>query len=588
MRCYYLIALSFSIAAFNCNSPVLAQEPASAVGAMLNLLKSGRVPESRLGTIVKLVCGKGNEHDLAYVFEQLQKPDHWPLQLRQDAAGWLLEAAENRKVKPAGELSSLSEFLKAEDPKLRKTAIQLAGLWKSNEAIPLLKEIVLDQKSNSSQQHNAIQSITQINPAEAKNLLSELIALSQPFTVRSMAVGVLASIDLKQAAAVAIEILQSAKERDDPANLVDAFLNQQGGSAILAAAISEHPPGKDVAKLALRHMYSVGRSDPELSIVLAEIAGIAGDPKPLTIEQVLELADVIAKTAVASKGELVFRRNDLSCMKCHAVSKAGGQIGPDLSALGASSPMDYIITSVLDPDQAIKEAYTTKVVMTVQGLIHQGIVEDRTAGLLTLKDATGKKITIAADDIDDEIEGKSLMPKGLMKFMTDTEFNDLVKFLSMLGKPGDYAVRSTQRMQRWRLLKEPAESLLSEIPSLSTYEDLALRSPNWVPVYAKVNGDLPLSELTRETDHEVVYVKGELDVSAGGKLLGKISSAQGVHVWVNDQELGSQTEFAIDLPSGIHQVVLRVDTTVTDAEEIQLEFKRAPDSKAEFVVVDGQ
>ena len=52
----------------------------------------------------------------------------------------------------------------------------------------------------------------------------------------------------------------------------------------------------------------------------------------------------------AARGEDVFRRADLSCLKCHAVSQAGGQIGPDLSALGSTSPVDYIINSIYDPD----------------------------------------------------------------------------------------------------------------------------------------------------------------------------------------------------------------------------------------------
>jgi len=47
-------------------------------------------------------------------------------------------------------------------------------------------------------------------------------------------------------------------------------------------------------------------------------------------------------------------------------------------------------------------------------------------------------ITIPTADIDEEIEGKSLMPQGITKFLTHDEFLDLAKFISELGKPGDY------------------------------------------------------------------------------------------------------------------------------------------------------
>ncbi|MEZ6145849.1 MAG: hypothetical protein R3B91_10635 [Planctomycetaceae bacterium] len=60
-----------------------------------------------------------------------------------------------------------------------------------------------------------------------------------------------------------------------------------------------------------------------------------------------------------------------------------------MSALGASSPVDYIINSISNPDQQIKEAFVTRIVITEQGLIHQGIVIDRTGERLVLKDAKG-------------------------------------------------------------------------------------------------------------------------------------------------------------------------------------------------------
>ena len=46
---------------------------------------------------------------------------------------------------------------------------------------------------------------------------------------------------------------------------------------------------------------------------------------------------------------------ELNCIKCHAISGAAGGVGPDLSALGLSSPVDYVVNSILIPDQAIKE-----------------------------------------------------------------------------------------------------------------------------------------------------------------------------------------------------------------------------------------
>src|SRR5690349_31888 len=110
-----------------------------------------------------------------------------------------------------------------------------------------------------------------------------------------------------------------------------------------------------------------------------------------------------------ARGELVFRRADLGCMKCHAINKAGGHIGPDLGPIGGSSPMDYIIISILDPNASIKEEYLTKVISTTRGQVITGVVVQRNRNQVILKDATGKLVRIPTADIDEEANGKSLM-----------------------------------------------------------------------------------------------------------------------------------------------------------------------------------
>lgn len=588
----YLQAICLLVITLSClnsyNWNVEGAEPPSAVGSMLNLLKSGRVPESRLGTIVKLICDRGNEHDLRFIFDQIVSSEDWSNELRASALEQLSAASTSRNIIPAGALTEIARLFDSKDRVIRKTAIKLAGQWHVDSAFAALNEISRDNHIAPEDRTAALLSMARISPEKTESLLIELSEKGSTFPQRANAVNILAMINLKTAASVGAKVLAEAAERDDPSLIVDGFLNQEGGSQVLAAAVEKVPTTADIAKLALRHMYSIGRTDQELSAVLSKIAGIAGDPKPPTKEELAALVEEVNRSGDAARGEEVFRRNDLSCMKCHAVSKAGGQIGPDLSAIGASSPVEYVIMSVLDPDQAIKEAYTTRVVITTEGRIHQGLVADRTANALVLKDATGQETSIPISDIDDEVEGKSLMPKGLVKFMTHAEFVDLAKFLSALGKPGTYAVRSTQRMQRWKLLTEVPQSLIEEIPTLSSFEDLVLRSNSWLSVYARVNGELPLTELTNQTSQPIVYVRGEINVSRGGVVQGHLNSAMGVTVWMDDEILSGEEIFEKELTAGLHTVTLRIDTTQRDAQTVKLEFSRSDQSPAEFAVVDGQ
>ncbi|MEZ6068578.1 MAG: hypothetical protein R3B90_23345 [Planctomycetaceae bacterium] len=276
-------------------------------------------------------------------------------------------------------------------------------------------------------------------------------------------------------------------------------------------------------------------------------------------------------------------------MRCHAVSKGGGQIGPDLSPVGVSSPVDYLVKSLYDPDAQKKEEYVTRIIITDEGQQVTGVIADRTEDKLTLKTADGKRVEIAVSDIDIEAEGRSLMPDGLVKFMTEQEVLDLVKFLSQLGKPDTaYGIRTTQRMQRWRLLKQSPDSFQTAVPDDELFGDVGVNGGVWEPAYGRVGGALPLGELTQRTGQPVVYVMGEFDVTAAGSMNVVLDDVTGVSLWLDGNSYPTDGDLLFDLEPGRHSVALRVDTAARAALTIELELRRPAGSKAQFTVVDGQ
>ena len=253
-----------------------------------------------------------------------------------------------------------------------------------------------------------------------------------------------------------------------------------------------------------------------------------------------ELNQLVAEVAAQgdpARGERIFRRPDLNCMSCHSLTKAGGDVGPDLSSVGQTSPPDYIINSILDPDQAIKEPFHTLVVLTTLGQVFQGIVADKDDQRVVLKEATGAPRVVPVATIEDQKPGGSLMPKGLVNLMTRAEFVDLVRFLSELGKPGPYAIPGTPTIQRWKVLQSVPEVLASSLPDPDRFRDHILRAePNrWKTAYAKLAGSLPLDELTSATGPEILYLQGEIIVSIGGAIRFQLDSAEGVRFWVDDE-----------------------------------------------------
>lgn len=575
-----------------------ADEPTSAVAPLIKLFQSGRLPAERQATVVEMICNRGNPHDLKVVFDRVVQPDGFTPELRLKAMAWLTEAAATRKVKPAGELAALEKLVVGEgasrDSSLQAAAIHLASTWRDAAVSPALQKLALDAEISPKLQRAAIEGLVAIGDPASRATLEQLAASERPWPIRAQAAAGLAGIDLKAAAVAAANILAAATPSDDSADLIDAFLNRKNGADELAAALADRKLTVDVAKRALRYMYSVGRSDPSLSEVLGNAAGVAADAPPPTPEQVAKIvADVTAK-GNPERGERIFRRKDLNCTKCHSVSRAGGQVGPELSAVGGSSPVDYIVNSILNPNLAIKEQFATRVFELSTGKVLTGIVIDRDEVRVNVRDANGQTVTIPVADVDEEMEGKSLMPQGLTKFLTYEELLDLARFVSELGKPGGYAVNQSKTIQRWRLLRDPPPELTDDVPHLENLRQFVLGAAptDWDSVYSLVAGNLPLDELRRDESRKdagpnIAILQGEVNVSAGGPVHIDVQSTEAYQVWVDTNAFDSQTQFQVELAPGKHAITLRVELSDAESPSLRVELKTPADSKANFEIVGG-
>jgi putative heme-binding domain-containing protein len=573
----------------SCTTPALADDPPSTVGPVLKLFLSGRLPAERQGTVVEMICNRGNEHDLRVIFDKVVHPDGFAADLRMKAMSWLGDAASTRKVKPEGDLSALDRLVSAKEPALQLAAIRLATAWKVKSIEKSLQALAVNEKSPPELQRAAIEGLVAIGDASSEETLLKLAAAGRPHGVRMLAVAGLVGIDLTRAAGQAAAVLTEVTPKDNPAEMLDAFFNRKDGSERLAEAIKAHKPSVDVAKTALRYMYSVGRSDPALSAVLSEAAGIASDAPPPTPQQVAEIVNEVVAKGNASRGEKIFRRADVSCMRCHSVSRAGGQVGPDLSAVGGSSPVDYVVNSILNPNLAVKEQYVTKVFALTNGTVLTGVVIDRDETRVRIRDVQGKTITIPTPDIDEEAEGKSLMPQGLTKFMTRGELLDLAKFISELGKPGDYEIRKTLSIQRWRVLRKPPVELTAEIPHLEHIRQFILGSQpeEWTSAYAKVAGTLPLAELRPGKTPTVLILQGEVQINEPGKLAFKISSTEKFQSWVNAEGFHTNTDIEMPLEAGRHTITLRIEVSDRESPELKVDVLKPEGSTVQFEVIGG-
>lgn len=569
-----------------------ADEPPSAVGPLMKLFQSGRLPAERQGTVVEMICNRGNEHDLKVIFDKIIEPEGFAPDLRIKAMQWMTDAASTRKVKPAGNLAELEKLVvgkaASENPALQQSAIKLASTWKDAAIAPALQSLALNAETRPELRRVAIDGLVSIGDAASKATLTKLVAKGAPLPVRMQAAAGLSGVDLPAACQAAASIMGELTPKDAPEEMIAALLDRKNGADLLAAEIAKQKLLPDVAKRSLRYMYSIGRSDAALSDVLSKAAGIAADAPPPTPEEVTRIAaDVIAK-GDAARGEAIFRRKDLNCMKCHSLNRAGGQVGPELSAVGGSSPVDYVLNSILNPNLAVKEQYVTRIFALVNGKVLTGVVIDRDDVRVNIRDGNGNTVKIPTADIDEELEGKSLMPQGLTKFLTRDELLDLAKFISELGKPGAYAVQQARTIQRWRVLRQPPQELTASVPHLEHIRQFVLGSQptDWDPAYGQVSGNLPLAELLTPGKSSVLILQGEINVSAPGKARVQITSTETVQTWF-DSDAFDTKEFEVDLTPGRHVVTLRVEVTTRENPVLRVEFQTPNDSSANYEVIGG-
>jgi len=558
--------------------------------SIVKMLDKGTVAKDRAPILIETVTKHGGAKELQAIWAKAQTKGTYPPALRRQVLEWLAEAADTRRVTPKFEVASIQKLLSdaSGDPGLLNEAIRLTAAWKVKEAADVLRGIAQDKKGKLATREIAIEGLASLGDAGVKATLSELTDPSHLLPIRFRAAVALAKLDLEAGSLAAAKALASASEKDDPSSVVEAFLARKGGPEKLAAALDKVKLSQDNAKQILRAMFLAGRNDAALASVVSKAAGLDVSGKAPTAEEIRKIGDEAAAKGDLIRGEKIFRRADLGCIKCHGINKAGGNIGPDLGPIGGSSPVDYVVQSILDPNAAIKEEYITKLISTASGQVLLGVVVERNKNVVAVKDATGKITRVPADEVDSETNGKSLMPEGVTRILTKAELLDLVRFVSELGKPGPLAPRVITTVQRWKRLRDVTAALQEGVPNREVVRDsiLAVGPEAWESVFSNVDGSLPLAELRKPASPNVVYVQGEIEVTQAGKVDFKLTAPKGTTYWVDENQYDTANN-AVDLPVGRHRITVRAEID-GKAPTLILEVLRPETSKAQFEIVHGE
>lgn len=511
-------------------------ESARTVPRLLQLIKQDFGPE-QLEEIIRLIGEKGNAKQLGDLFDltlakatpadpvapEANAANEKQARIMRQALDALLNAAVQRKVIAPIDAAQL---LRLEN---EPVALHLTGLVchaskqeNSGAAQDRLRQ-VLEQEgiTNLQLKVGALRGLAAMQEFESLEVVARS---SQAIELKREVVDQLISAKPVLAAQVAAGILvdiRSESETAQAGRIADIFLTRKGGAERLIAALDRQPLSEEVIKELLTRARTKGA---EGKLLAAAVSRVTPAMNKVTKADIAKITALVETQGDPVRGEAIYRRDNLNCIKCHAIAGAGGVVGPDMISLGASSPVDYIVQSLIDPSAKIKEGYHTTTVITTDGQQISGKMMSQADGKLTLRDADNQEHVFNEDDIEAQKIGTiSLMPDDLTSNLNQSEFVDLASFLSSLGKDGPFKVSSDRLVRRWIL-------------------------PDGKIVFSRVDGTLPLSEFKPR------IVSCEIEVTVAGAIGMHVENPAGLRITRNESQDNLRAEKIVsDLPVGIHR-----------------------------------
>jgi len=217
--------------------------------------------------------------------------------------------------------------------------------------------------------------------------------------------------------------------------------------------------------------------------------------------------------------------------------------------------VDYLVESVLAPNKKVKEGYHSLQITTKDGQDLAGVPVRETSDELVLRDTTNKEISIPRNNIESRTIGGSLMPGGLIDFLTEQERLDLFRFLSELGKPGPFDAPKANIALAWRINPSTAS------PEEVLHSNLA--AGPWLPVYTALDGALAKPDveeaLASPARREIFFAATRFQTSKPGPVNLTLNGLDSPKAWLDGKPVGGNAEITADLAPGPHTLMLKLD-----------------------------
>ncbi|MBN36849.1 MAG: dehydrogenase [Opitutae bacterium] len=452
-------------------------------------------------------------------------------------------------------IGPLRKLIRNQDEKVASLAIANLGVWQLKGAEKDLLSILLDPKLPASSRQTASVSLGQLRGGEGMKALLDLAGKGKPME-RYFAIFGILETSAEEAAELASGLFAQDLGDHDPVALIQAFNRRSNANTVLAKALS----GKSIDPSVKDKVAEYHRKSGQLSRQLERL--FRPDlPKSLSAILLKEdrqaLASEVDRLGDPVRGELVYRRQALACVSCHAIGNVGPKIGPNLVAVGTAADTTYVVEAILEPNKAIAQHFENKLITLADGTVLMGSIIYQSDKEVIIRDSSlgGKERKALMAEVRKIKPMPSLMPAGLAdQLKTRSEFIDLAKFVAVLGKPGPYANDESPVVRKWMVSSSEANA-----PD---------ENETWRSVYSLVNGILPNAEMGEK---EMSFALGFVEVHAAGSVRLKINELNGLRLWVDDKEIKDPASI-LNLPSGTRAFTFSIDRAKRKSEGLRIEL----------------
>lgn len=322
------------------------------------------------------------------------------------------------KIKP--EINSL---LAAKDPEIQSAIIQLIGELNLTDFRAPLQNMYL-VKVAPGVKSAILNTLAKLNEPQLAGLVS--MGLKDADSgVRTTALGLLDKISLEQSVLISTVQEFMRKGSDQEKQRLMGVLGKLPADQVqdLYAAFIQDLKAKklpEVVTLELTEAIAVNGNQDIKDLMAAAIKS----------ENKLDAYRMALIGGNRWAGYQVFNENSTAqCIRCHTLGGAGSNVGPNLSAIGATLTREQILESIVDPSARIAPGYGTVTLTLKDGQEVTGRLAEETARQLTLITSAAEPLEVPLERITKRINQPSSMPP-MGDALTKRQLRDLVELLS--------------------------------------------------------------------------------------------------------------------------------------------------------------